>query len=82
MARAKDILNSKYLKKLKESPKLLQELILATVENSNNGAHSYHTGMSVGELRQELGRRNLDLDGSKEILVSWLESANKRQKTE
>lgn len=82
VARAKDILNSEYSEKLKESPKLLQELILATAENSDNGVHSYHTGVSVSELRKELGKMNLDVDGSKEMLVSRLESANKRQRTE
>lgn len=36
-------------------------------------------GMGVAQLRKELGKHKLDVDGSKEALVSRLEEA-KRQK--
>jgi len=36
---------------------------------------------TVGELRRRLDERGLDVDGSKEILVSRLEGSNKRRKT-
>mmetsp|Transcript_32085 Transcript_32085/g.67877 ORF Transcript_32085/g.67877 Transcript_32085/m.67877 type:complete len:379 (+) Transcript_32085:103-1239(+) len=81
VARAKDIMSTRYSEKLKQSPELLQELILATAENSNKGEHSFRAVMSVAELRKELGKRNLGVDGSKEKLVARLESAKKRQKT-
>jgi len=81
VSRAKDIMNSRYSKKLKESPQLQQELILATAESSW-GANSSNNGMSVSELRKALAKRGLDVDGTKEILVSRLEHSNKRQRTE
>ena len=81
VTRANDILNSKFSKELQESPKLLQELIRAVAQNSH-GARSPRAGLSVGELRTELGERNLDVDGSKEMLVARLESAHKRRRTD
>lgn len=83
VSRATDILNSSWSDKLKASPKLLQELILATASETQQ--HSYITNdtskMSVSELREELGKRKLDVDGTKQMLASRLESANKRQRT-
>lgn len=81
VARAKDVLNSKWSDKLKESPRLLQELILAATHSQSYASNAV-SDMSVSELREELRKRRLDVDGSKEILVSRLEGAKKRQRTE
>jgi speckle-type POZ protein len=72
----KDILKSEHSQILRESGELLSEIIILTGLGSDAGIGS----MSVAQLRKELRKRKLDLDGSKESLVSRLEEA-KRQKT-
>ena len=37
--------------------------------------------MTVNELRKELSKKNLDVEGSKETLMSRLENATKQHKT-
>eukprot|EP00956_Cyclotella_meneghiniana_P006245 scaffold8150_cov69-Cyclotella_meneghiniana.AAC.6 len=72
---AEDVLKSKYSKCLKESGELLAEILL--MSRSNEGAET----LTVNELRKELGKRKLDVDGSKDALVKRLEEA-KRQRSE
>ena len=38
--------------------------------------------MSVNELRKKLDEEGLDVDGSKETLISRLQESNKRQRAE
>ena len=73
---AGDALKSEHSKPLKESGELLAE-ILMLVSNSNEDRET----LAVNELRLELSKRKLDVDGSKEVLISRLEEA-KRQRTE
>lgn len=74
----REVLKSEHSDKLKESGKLLSEIILLmNIGNEDANADS----MSVNEMRKELKKRELDIDGSKEALIARLEEA-KRQKTE
>ena len=71
---AKEILKSDSSKSLRESGDLLSEIIMLVSGQDEDG-------MSVNELREELSRRNVDVDGSKEALISRLDEA-KRQEIE
>eukprot|EP00956_Cyclotella_meneghiniana_P032486 scaffold89677_cov23-Cyclotella_meneghiniana.AAC.2 len=62
--------------RLRESSELLSEIVMTMAESNTDDET-----LSVNELRLELGKRKLDVDGSKEALLSRLEEA-KRQKTE
>lgn len=77
---AEDVLKSEHSKCLKDSSELLAEMLLL-VAGSNGGTLTVKDTMSVNELRLELGKRKLDVEGSKEVLVSRLEEA-KRQRIE
>eukprot|EP00956_Cyclotella_meneghiniana_P027448 scaffold61475_cov56-Cyclotella_meneghiniana.AAC.3 len=68
-----EILKSEHSKCLQESGEVLSEIMMLMADGDN--------GMTVTELRKELGKRDLEVDGSKETLAARLESA-KRQKTE
>lgn len=70
---AGDILKSEHSKQLRESGSLLSEIItlLTNVDEEET--------MTVTELRNELSKRELDIDGTKDALFSRLEEA-KRQK--
>ena len=83
VAHATDVLNSDSSKKLKESPQLLSELLLAS-NSPKNDCFEQTRRMSVDQLRKALNEKGLDVDGSKEMLVSRLDesNANKRQRTE
>ena len=72
--RAPALLRSACSDKLKESPQLLTELI------TEMSRHFNETGITtvVDELRKELADQGLDVDGSKEILTSRLQSSKKR----
>jgi hypothetical protein len=72
----REVLESEHSKCLRDSAELLTEMMLL-MNDENKGKKT----MSVNELRNELGKRKLDVDGSKETLISRLEEA-KRQKTE
>lgn len=41
--------------------------------------HASEEDMSVTELRKELGKRGLDVDGSKQALVSRFQEAKRRR---
>jgi hypothetical protein len=56
---------------------LLSEIIILM----GNGGDRKDKSMSVAQLRNELGKRKLDVDGSKEALVLRLEEA-KRHRTD
>jgi len=70
---AEDVLKSEHSKRLKESGELLAEMLMQVSSSSAST-------LTVNELRLELGKRQLDVDGSKEVLMSRLEEA-KRQRT-
>ena len=84
VARSKDLLQSEGWEALSESPKLMSELMKEMSKRIKIDTRFSGRGesMSVIELRKKLGEKGLDLDGSKEILVSRLEESNKRQRTE
>ena len=70
------MIESEYSKCLKESGELLAEIMVLFA-----GCSGGEETLSVNELRKELGKRELDVDGSKEALVARLAEA-KRQRTE
>eukprot|EP00956_Cyclotella_meneghiniana_P006247 scaffold8150_cov69-Cyclotella_meneghiniana.AAC.8 len=71
---AKEVLGSDYSKCLKESCELLTE-VLILFANSDNDEDT-----TVNELRKELGKMKLDVDGSKDALVKRLEEAKSQTK--
>ena len=74
----REVLKSEHSKKLKESGELLSEIMLLMnigMQDANSDS------MTINELRKELGKRKLDVDGSKDALMARLEDA-KRQRTE
>ena len=73
---AKEILNSDNSKALRESGELLIEIMKIMADRDE-----HETEMTVNELREELKKRKLDIDGSKEALLSIYEEA-KRQRNE
>jgi len=73
---AREVLKSEHSQCLRESGELLSEIMMIMTDNNTDGET-----LSVNELRLELGKRKLDVDGSKEALLSRLEKA-KRQRTE
>jgi len=84
VARATDLLNSETREKLSESPGLLIELMTEmSKRNDTDTRFGEYSNLSVNDLRKRLADDELDIDGSKESLVSRLqESAKKRQRTE
>ena len=73
----KEVLKSEHSKCLRASADLLSEVMLLM----NPAWNASSEGPNVNELRKELGKRKLDVDGTKDALVSRLEDA-KRQKTD
>ena len=59
----------------KESPKLLDEIMIAISNDPNNFIDETDT-MTVNELRMNLNNNGLDVDGSKEMLVSPLNESD------
>jgi len=84
VARATDLLNSKAWEKLGESPSLLAEIMKEMSKRVDTDTRfGEYSNLSVNELRKRLADEELDIDGSKESLVSRLqESAKKKQRTE
>eukprot|EP00956_Cyclotella_meneghiniana_P033527 scaffold96769_cov63-Cyclotella_meneghiniana.AAC.5 len=68
-----EILKSEHSKRLRESGEVLSEIIMLMADGDG--------GITVTELRKQLGKRDLDVDGSKETLAARLEIA-KRQRTD
>ncbi len=69
-----EILESDLSIELRDSAELMAELVVVLTSKNRES-------MTVTELRKELGKRGLDVDGSKKALVSRLEDAM-RQRTE
>ena len=84
VTRSADLLNSATQEKLSESPGLLIELMKEmSKRNDTDTRFDEYGNLSVNDLRKRLIAEELDIDGSKESLVSRLkESAKKRQRTE
>jgi len=80
-SRSADILKCESSKLLKESPKLLTELLIEASKSSNE-SHFSGGNASVDEMRKKLHARGLGVDGSKETLISRLQESNKRQRME
>ena len=74
----REILESHHSKHLKESAELLSEIIMLTEPENED---DYTECLNVNELRKKLGKRKLDVDGSKDALVARLKEA-KRQKAD
>ncbi|KAL7508083.1 hypothetical protein ACHAXN_005168 [Cyclotella atomus] len=70
-----DVLRSEHSKQLRESGELMSEMLIL-VSNAND----QEATMSVAQLRKELGKRKLDVDGSKEALVARLEEAKRQRR--
>ena len=69
--RAHEILDSEHSNQLSYSAELLKELVMMVTSPKTDDA-------TVTELRKELGKRGLDVDGSKKALISRLDSAKNR----
>jgi hypothetical protein len=84
VSRAKDIMKDESSARLCESPDLMQELMLAILDDDDMDRR-FDTGymaMPVEVIREKLSVYSLDLDGTKEVLASRLESyllANNRE---
>ena len=70
-ARGRDVLKTESYKNLRESPRLMEEIMLASMDVDER--YQGTDGMlSVDELRAKLGSLGMDVDGSKEILLNRL----------
>lgn len=78
-ALARDLMRNEAFKMIEKSQELMRELMLSLV-NSPDDYKDKTSMMSVKALRDELSARKLEVDGSKETLVSRLNESNKRQK--
>ena len=82
VANSEAVMESSGYADLKESPDLLNELLTAALVGSKK--RSEHSGpdnrdyksMRVSTLRQKLDDKGLDVDGSREMLISRLEDAD------
>lgn len=77
IARAKDVLKSESSSKLNESADLMKELMIAILDADDKMFRDKNDelmSMSVDQLRNRLDHLNMDMDGSKELLVSRLHS--------
>ncbi|KAL7547245.1 hypothetical protein ACHAWF_011617 [Thalassiosira exigua] len=78
---ALDNLNDDDSKKLKESPRLMEDLMREVFNNANrDGRYDDGINTTVYELRKQLHEKGLDVDGNKENLISRLEESKKRAK--
>jgi len=77
-ARSKDVMNSESFMELAKSPKLMKELMMSVVDYGGTPPMEGDDFgmMSVITLRKRLEEKGLDIDGSKEVLISRLESAD------
>lgn len=80
VTRPEDVMQLESYNELKQSPELMQELLSALASETNVVAHGC-TITSVYDLRKKLESKGLDVDGSREVLVTRLKSANKRKRT-
>ena len=76
-----EVMASEGYKDVKESPDILQELLLAMAMDKKKKRPASDVGngdikrMRVSNLRHKLDKKGLDVDGSKDMLVTRLESA-------
>ena len=77
-----DLMNSECTLELRESPRLMEEMMVA-MSSSGDDPRFSNTGvnMTVNELRKKLDKKGMDVDGSKEVLIGRYQESNKRQKT-
>ena len=68
---AREALKSEHSHRLRESSELLAEVVVLSNEAEET--------MTVNKLRKALGKRKLDVDGSKEVLMSRLREATRRR---
>ena len=82
VSRAADLMNSECTLELRESPRLMEEMMMA-MSSSGDDPRFSNTGvnMTVNELRKKLDKKGMDVDGSKEVLIGRYQESNKRQKT-
>ena len=71
-----DVLHSNQTKKLQEAPELMSEVLVSVAKGDNKTQHSRIRMMSVGEMRKELAHQGMDVNGSKEVLISRLEGSS------
>ena len=76
-ARLKDVMNSESFLELAKSPQLMRELMMPVVDCGTPPINGDDLGMMpVITLRRRLEEKGLDIDGTKEMLISRLESAD------
>ena len=81
VANYEGVMASEGYKDIKESPNILQELLLAMAMDKKKKRPASDVGngeikrMRVSDLRQKLDKKGLDVDGSKDMLVARLENA-------
>ena len=87
VANAQGVMTSEGYKQVVESPAIMQEMVAAVVSgNRKRPADSADANdrdykrMRVPELRRKLDSKSLDVDGSKEMLVSRLEAADEEER--
>ena len=87
VANAQEVMASEGYKQVVESPAIMQEMVAAVVSgNRKRPADSADANdrdykrMRVPELRRKLDSKSLDVDGSKEMLVSRLEAADEEER--
>lgn len=71
-----DVLFSNQTKKLQEAPELMSEVLVSVAKGDNKTQHSRIRMMSVSGMRKELARQEMDVNGSKEVLISRLEGSS------
>lgn len=82
VARATDLLRSDaWQQLLRGSSQLITEVVAEISKSANNDIRfNDEWNISVVELRKKLGKKGLDVDGDKGILISRLQESNKRQR--
>ncbi|KAL9184255.1 hypothetical protein ACHAXT_002341 [Thalassiosira profunda] len=85
VARAADVMRSEHWKKLRESPKLMEELLAELSKRTGKKDSRFDRtpkNMTVSELRKGVCGKGLEaVDGSKEMLVSQFRELKRRRRT-
>jgi len=85
VARYGEVLKTQAYANLKQCPRLMEEVMTAVYNTTLYKDKRYgkpSKSLSVCELREELGRLGLNVDGSKEMLVARLDSAKVKEDDE
>jgi len=77
MARYRDVPKADSYNKMKQCPALMEEVMMATLPSLDKDERFEKDKKSVNELRCELSRLKLDVDGSKDTLVARLDAQKK-----